>query len=358
MLVDFGMPTTTSTKTRKSTKPRSSSQPTPPRAPSDDKRDETLAFLALSCIKGVSYWTLWKLRQKGQTFAQVLNEPNDDQVRRLLKDAGAQLAKANQNGWAAARDAIIRRARTLSDELTDIGVRVVHRGDYEYPAHLNDLADPPFWLFVQGSIEVLSQPAITIVGTREPSEDGLWLTRFVGGCLHELRCATVSGLATGIDQLVHKASIRANVPTIAILGNGVFTDFPKGSGELRSQIVAQGGAVITEYLPQQSYSAENFVRRNRLQAALGGALVPAEWAARSGTAHTVKYAADLKRPIACLRMPDWPEDRVPFTAISGSDKKLFTVPGEEKMFRQFVEKALRSAKKKKRSLQPDFFARE
>ena len=71
------------------------------------------------------------------------------------------------------------------------------------------------------------------------------------------------------------------------------------------RILARGGTVVTEYLPQQSYSAENFVRRNRLQAALAKVLVPVEWAAKSGTAHTVKYAADLGRPIACLQLPDW-----------------------------------------------------
>src|SRR3546814_7184259 len=79
-------------------------------------------------------------------------------------------------------------------------------------------------------------------------------------------------------------------------------DYPKGSGRLRDHILGTGGTIVSEYLPMASYSAENFVQRNRLQAALGRILIPAEWNRRSGTAHTVRFATSLGRPIACLRL--------------------------------------------------------
>jgi DNA protecting protein DprA len=357
MLLQDSMSTATHSKRRQSQKatPSAGARTAARQTGAVPELDETLALLALSSIKGVGYWTLWKIRQQGKTFVEVLEETNDEYVRRTLKDAGAQLAKTSQNDWTAARRAIVDRAKSLRDELLAVGVQVIHRGGKEYPARLNDLSDPPRWLFVQGRVEVLRSPAATIVGTRNPTSDGLWLSRFVGACLHELSCTTVSGLATGIDQEVHQASLRAKVPTVAILGNGVFVDFPKGSEELRKQIIASGGAVVTEYLPRQSYSAENFVRRNRLQAALGSVLVPVEWAAKSGTAHTVNYAVELQRPIACLRMPDWTAERTPFDAIASTNRRLFTIPGEEKQFREFVRKSLRSTKSK-RPIQPDFFS--
>lgn len=319
--------------------------------------DESIALLALASIKGVDYWTLWKLAQKRYSFASLLNDASEEEVRGLLKAAGAQLAKPGQVDWSAAKSAIIRRAKDVALELSSTGTQIVHRGDPAFPVRLEDLSDAPHWLFVQGKIEVLHKPSITVVGTRSPTDDGMWLTRFVGGCLHELGCPTVSGLATGIDQLIHQASIKAAVPTIAVLGNGIFNDYPKGSEPLRAQILAKGGAIVSEYLPHQSFSAENFVRRNRLQAALGCALVPTEWAAKSGTAHTVKYAADLGRPIACLRLPDWTESRVALATIKGEAKALFTVPGEEKKFRTYLAKALRAAKTR-RPRQPDLFNRE
>jgi DNA processing protein len=356
MLLEDSMSTVTRTKPRQTGKsPAVATKRVPvTRGDMAPVIDETLALLALSCIRGVGYWTLWKLRQLGQTFAQVLDEQNEQQVRRTLKNAGAQLAKSSQNDWVATREAIMKAAKALREELSAVGVRLVHRGSTEYPWRLNELQDPPFWLFVQGRLEVLNKPAVTIVGTRNPTDDGLWLSRFVGECLHELACPTVSGLAAGIDQLVHEASIRAKVPTVAVLGTGMLSDYPKGSEVLRKQIVAKGGAVITEYLPRQSYSAENFVRRNRLQAALGSALVPVEWAAKSGTAHTVKYAADLERPIACLRMPDWPEVRSAFNTVLSDAKELFTIPGDEKSFRQYIKKSLRGAKTQQ-SRHPDLF---
>ena len=126
--------------------------------------------------------------------------------------------------------------------------------------------------------------------------------------------------------------------------SGILSDYPRGAEGLRDRILEQGGALVTEYLPRESYSAENFVKRNRLQAALGKLLVPLEWNFRSGTAHTVRYATSMGRPIACLRLPDWTEDRVVLSKACGGDRgRTFTVPGQEPEFRQFVGDALRAA---------------
>jgi DNA processing protein len=177
-------------------------------------------------------------------------------------------------------------------------------------------------------------PCVTAVGTREPSEDGIWLCRFVGLCFESWRAPTVSGLAAGVDQVVHEMSPRARVPTIAVLGTGIFSEYPKGSASLRERILDCGGAVITEYLPK------NFVRRNRLQAALGRILIPIEWASKGGTARTVRYAGSLGRPIAGLRLPDWSEDRVVFSNTAAKTATTFTIPGQEKEFRRFVAQSL------------------
>jgi hypothetical protein len=102
-------------------------------------------------------------------------------------------------------------------------------------------------------------------------------------------------------SLAHEHSLRAGVPTIAVLGTGILDEYPKGSAIMRERIIADGGTIVTEYLPHISYSAKNFVQRNRLQAALGQVLIPVEWSRRSGTAHTVRFASALERPIACRR---------------------------------------------------------
>ena len=165
----------------------------------------------------------------------------------------------------------------------------------------------------------------------------MWLCDYVGYCLSHWGAATVSGLADGIDQAVHEASIAAGVPTIAFLGTGIQNDYPKGSENLRRRIVEAGGAVATEYLPNESYSRANFVQRNRLQAALGRALIPVEWAVKSGTAHTVRFASELLRPIVGLRVPSWSSDHVTLPVKSG---KIFVLPGEDVDFRDYVANLL------------------
>src|SRR5262245_50232050 len=304
---------------------------------------EPLALLALSSIRGVGYWTLSRMAKAGTNFAVFLATEDSTEAGRTLRAFGAKLENKMAGDWSAVRDRALARANRILEDLTATGTRLIMAGSPEYPRALKDLSDPPAWLFVQGDLPLLSNPSVAVVGTREPSDDGLWLCRFVGLCFENWAAPTVSGLAVGIDSVVHELSLRAKVPTIAVLGTGIFSDYPKGAVALRERILDGRGAIVTEYLPYETYSAENFVRRNRLQAALAQVLIPIEWAARSGTAHTVRYAESLKRPIAGLRLPDWPKDRVMFSNGAAATATTFTIPGQEEQFRQFVAKSLQPA---------------
>ncbi|EHU6913376.1 TPA: DNA-protecting protein DprA, partial [Salmonella enterica subsp. enterica serovar Infantis] len=172
-----------------------------------------------------------------------------------------------------------------------------------FPSSLKNIPEPPFWIFVHGNKEVLNKKSFAIVGTRKPTDDGIFLVKLIVSRLCNNDIATVSGLATGIDQSCHLESIRYGIPTIAVLGNGLFVEYPKGSKLLYDNIILNGGAVVSEYLPEQNYSAENFVRRNRIQAALSSALIPVEWKIKSGTAHTVEYAFKYAKKIATPYLP-------------------------------------------------------
>lgn len=303
---------------------------------SPDLFNEKRAFLALASVRGVGQKTMFNLAETGQPFSHVLD---------YGPDGGASDTRAiNSNGdpisqrqWSAIRNSALARADGMVDILDRMGVTLLFRGDPAFPPQLLDLARPPHWIFVQGSMPLLLEPAVTIVGTRKPSADGLFLARYVGACLQDWGAPTVSGLAAGMDQLAHEHSLRAGIPTIAVLGTGILDDYPKGSDIMREHILATGGTILTEYLPRVSYSAENFVQRNRLQAALGRVLIPAEWSRRSGTAHTVRFAAQLGRPIACLSLPEWPEDRVVLEPGLGFETgAIFTLPRDHARFDHFV----------------------
>ncbi|WP_199913575.1 DNA-processing protein DprA [Ruegeria sp. Alg231-54] len=300
-------------------------------------KDRLYAFLALGAIKGVGSKTLNSIKNNGRTFHEVLETDNTDEALGYLRHHGARLSGQSGSSWQEVRDKALTRARSLLDTFSRDDITVLFSDDDQFPRSLFCLSSPPPWLFVQGSVDVLSRPSMTVVGTREPSDGGMWLCQYVGYCLKAWGVPTVSGLADGIDQTIHEASLREGVPTIAFLGTGILNDYPRGSEFLRKQIIEAGGAVVSEYLPSESYSKSSFVQRNRLQAALGKVLVPVEWAPRSGTAHTVRFARDLRRPIAGLTLPSWDKTKVRFPDQEGH---IFTLPDEGEAFKDFVAQCL------------------
>lgn len=287
-------------------------------------RDEVVAFLALSSIKGVGFWSLHKIAAKGLSFCSLLKAEEPEELQGFLRvdlKEGCSWREYQQEKWKAGIE--------LLRKLHSSQMRLIFKDQCEFPERLRSIPDSPHWIFIQGNVDVLNVDSVTIVGTRKPSVDGVFLTRMVLAQLASEEIPTVSGLAEGIDSYVHQESLRYGVPTIAILGNGMFIDFPKGSEELREKIVNNGGAVITEYLPNQTYSGENFVRRNRLQAALGKALIPVEWNIKSGTAHTVEFAFKYGRPIHNLFLPGMEESSQTITfATQSYSAKSWSIPRE------------------------------
>lgn len=259
-------------------------------------RHERIAFLALCSLKGIGFRTLYKIAQSEISFNVALRFPEKVGLDKVFRDAGINSLEEKQELWSIG----LIEARTLAN----INVTLLFKNEKNFPQKLANIADSPEWLFVQGNIENLYSPAMSIVGTRKPSADGIFLTKFLVAALTNQNCVTVSGLALGIDQTAHLESIRYGIPTIAVLGTGILENYPRGSEALRSEILNTGGTVISEYLPNQSYSAENFIRRNRLQAALGDILFPTEWEIKSGTAHTVKFASKYGKKIINLHLPN------------------------------------------------------
>jgi DNA protecting protein DprA len=282
------------------------------------------------------------MARSGVRYAEFFAIEDKEEASSKLKSYGARIENKAASDWLSVRDKAIAGAHDLQTQLEADGTHLILASEPDFPPSLNDLSDPPAWLFVRGDVSLLRRASLTIVGTRTPSEEGLWLARYVGLWLGTWAAPTVSGLATGVDQVIHEMSLLTRVPTIAILGTGIFSEYPKGSGALRERIIESGGAVVTEYLPRESYSAENFVRRNRLQAALGRVLIPIEWAAKSGTAHTVRYAGLLKRPIAGIRLPHWPKDRVTFPTGAGETASVFTIPQQGDELSGFVAATLKA----------------
>ena len=294
-----------------------------------DAENETLALLALCELRGIGYWTLRKLARNGM-LRYLFHLDSREEFETCLRSVGAHGTIPDVPDW---RTELFDRGRELSEHLKSIGVTVLQQEDPLFPPLLRSIDDPPLWLFVQGDVSVLHKRCVAVVGTRRPSSDGMELASTIGGCLPGFQSVIVSGLADGIDQVMHIRSLRWKVPTIAVLGTGILSNYPSGSEELRERIYREGGAIITEYLPRDSYSAKNFVRRNRIQAGLSNVVVPVEWKEKSGTAHTVRYAYEAKRRIVCPRLASWrTEDHGELKVAVKLGAKVFTLPEHKASF--------------------------
>lgn len=303
----------------------------------DDKdywRSEKVAFLALCQLKGIGYWTMRKWSDAGFSFKDVLRDPLRFGFEKSVATIGLESSISDvqdvlNSVWAS--------GLAVARQLASINATLIFSGEPEFPQRLREITDPPAWLFVQGKIDNLYGPTVGVVGTREPTAEGIFLTRMVVAAMHGIHVATVSGLALGIDQMAHVESLNCGIPTVAVLGTGILENYPRNSQSLRHAILESGGTVVTEYLPTQSHSSENFVRRNRIQAGLSDVLIPAEWKVKSGTAHTVRYAKSYGKKIIGVKLP-YPSSRSPEAAfiVDECQGNVFVLPNQSDVMSAIV----------------------
>jgi DNA processing protein len=177
------------------------------------------------------------------------------------------------------------------------GATVVTCGCPEYPERLKEIYDPPPVLWVRGKVSLLSRPAIAVVGTRHPSPYGAGVAEMLSRDLAVRHLLIVSGMARGIDSCAHRGALAARMPTVAVWGTGIDVVYPKENKKLAEEILASGGAIVSE-LPMGTFPApQNFPRRNRILSGLSVAVLVIEAAENSGTRVTARCAADQNRDL-------------------------------------------------------------
>ncbi|ENC9555961.1 MULTISPECIES: DNA-processing protein DprA [Aeromonas] len=256
---------------------------------------ETVAFYALQSLHGVGFKTLYRIAAQKISFRELIRTDDISYFEKMLRLKLEESIKNSPENWAHFKLELWSKGLDIARHLAKENVYLIFYGHESYPSQLKNITEPPMWLFVQGNISNLYSPSVAIIGSRKSSEDGLWLTKYIVATISNLGLVSVSGLAEGIDQKAHIESIRFGVPTVAILGTGIDSNYPRGSESIRADILANNGTIVSEYLLGESYSAYNFVRRNRIQAGLAETVVPVEWKIKSGTAHTVNFAKEFHR---------------------------------------------------------------
>jgi DNA processing protein len=216
----------------------------------------------------------------------------------LLPTIGPQVARRIVRAGRAETDAARQAIRTLRR----VGASVLTPDQPGYPDAFRLIHDPPFLLFTSGDLTLLDDPAIAVVGTRNPTEYGRSSARELSGALASAGYCVVSGMARGIDSVAHAAALRQGGATIGVLGNGIEQIYPPENRALFAA-VRDRGLLITEFLPGETPRAGNFPRRNRLIVALGAAVLVVEMGLKSGAQHTVTYALEQGRDVLAVPGP-------------------------------------------------------
>jgi len=176
---------------------------------------------------------------------------------------------------------------------------IVCLADADYRARLLDLSDPPIVLYAHGRRELLAQPALAIVGSRNATRQGAQNASSFAAHLGRAGLCIVSGLARGIDAAAHEGALASGSSTIAILGTGIDIVYPRANGALHARI-AQHGLLLSEFAVGTPAVAHHFPRRNRLIAALSRGVLVVEAAVHSGSLISARLAADLGRDVLAI----------------------------------------------------------
>ena len=171
-----------------------------------------------------------------------------------------------------------------------------------WPAPFSAIKNPPVLLYAKGDLSALQAAyKVAVIGTRTPTEHGAKVARRLGQIFAEEGLCVVSGLANGCDENGHIGTLEAGGKTIAILPSPLDNIMPESNRELADRIVSNGGLLLTEYGPGQAIQRGNYIERDRLQSALSQAVVVVETEKAGGTMHTVNFALEQKRLLACYR---------------------------------------------------------
>src|SRR5271163_200548 len=247
-----------------------------------------LAWMALTLTPGMGPTRIWKAVGRLGS-AERLFEASLTELEGLGMPAASAQFVFEGKAKVAAEDEMKRVA--------EAGGTVLTPEDEAYPERLREIYDPPAVLWIRGDVTLLARPGIAVVGTRQPSPYGAGMAELLSRDLAHRRLVILSGMARGVDTAAHKGALDAGGKTVAVWGTGIDVIYPKENKKLAEQIVASGGAIVSEY-PLGTFPApQNFPIRNRLLSGMSVGVLVIEAAEYSGTRITARCAMEQNRDV-------------------------------------------------------------
>lgn len=253
-------------------------------------RDPGLAaWLTLCLTPGLGAATIRRLLSQFGLPEQVLSAGNAQLASIVDEKVAAELA---------ARTSASAVERTL-EWAEKPGHHIVTLADSTFPRLLLEISDPPPLVYAHGQLELLSQKALAVVGSRNATAQGLRNAEAFSKAFSQGGLTIASGLALGIDAAAHRGGLAGAGSTIAVLGTGIDVIYPHANAALFAQI-AEEGLLLSEYALGTPAMGPNFPRRNRLISGLARGCLVIEAALGSGSLITARMASEQGREVFAL----------------------------------------------------------
>lgn len=254
-------------------------------------------ILTLQQLEGIGNKTIFKIAEQASSSITSIEKL----CTFWSKLKGKKFAKIDSDDLMTANKAAKRIIETAERE----GVGVLSYYDKDYPEVLKTCTDEegkidaPIILYYRGDIKALTKPGVAVIGTREPTPNGIKAGVYIAERFAQKGYNIVSGLAIGCDTTGHKGALNVGGITTAFLANGLDWDsiYPKENLDLAKEIVAKGGLLLSEYPIGQSCGRYGLVARDRLQAGLSFGTIVVQTGERGGTMHAVNATLASNKPL-------------------------------------------------------------
>ncbi|MBE6342639.1 MAG: DNA-protecting protein DprA [Lentimicrobiaceae bacterium] len=192
---------------------------------------------------------------------------------------------------------VLQRAERELNFADRNGIRILYYLNSDYPRRLQHCYDSPVIIYCKGYTDLNVEKIVGVVGTRNVTDYGKTLTEKLIQDLVDDDVLVVSGLAYGVDTCAHKAALKNNLTTAAVLAHGFQTIYPSANASLSRKMIESGGCLLTEHISGTEPDKENFPKRNRIVSGMIDCLVVVESAAKGGALITAEIANNYDREV-------------------------------------------------------------
>jgi DNA processing protein len=246
-------------------------------------------WIALNMTPGVGPRAAAKLLERFGSAEAVFNATRGELESLRLRPEAVESIRA--------RD-LFEKAESEMEQVRKLGADVLLLDDGVYPALLREISDPPITLYLKGAwAECLDNPCVAVVGSRRCSTYGQNAASMLARDLAKRGVTIISGLARGIDAAAHRGALEAGGRTVAVMGTGLDQVYPRDHKKLADEILAAGGALVSEFPLETPPAPQNFPYRNRVISGLSLGVLVVEAAENSGSLITARMAMEQNREV-------------------------------------------------------------